>query len=159
MLGVKIYAVQAYPGGSSFPFYQECARRTGGVYLELRNFNLITEMFKAGRLRLIYVILLVYLFILRLVCYREKGVSHLQKYRKRLTSKLAGLDEVLDKLEHDQVPAALRANATNDWWQLENDNGHQRYVLGKSGGKNAAAFGKSAYTGIYIAPVPVTLLI
>ncbi|XP_045156402.2 uncharacterized protein LOC123522932 isoform X2 [Mercenaria mercenaria] len=46
-MGVKVYGVQALNATESTPFYEELAERTNGFYLQLKDFNLITDMFLA----------------------------------------------------------------------------------------------------------------
>ena len=46
---LQVYGVQALNNRESTPFYKELADRSGGFYLQLRQFNLITDMFLAGK--------------------------------------------------------------------------------------------------------------
>ena len=41
--------MQAYNNSDSTPFYKEIAERSGGFYLQLNHFDLITDMFLAGK--------------------------------------------------------------------------------------------------------------
>jgi hypothetical protein len=49
-MGVKVYGIHAMNNARSRPFYQEIARRTGGCYVQFKNFAVITEMFLAGEI-------------------------------------------------------------------------------------------------------------
>ena len=46
---LQVYGVQAYANAESTPFYKELAERSGGFYLQLSHFDLITDMFLAGK--------------------------------------------------------------------------------------------------------------
>jgi len=45
----QVYGVQAYANSSAVAFYEELAEKSSGYHLELKNFNLITDMFLAGK--------------------------------------------------------------------------------------------------------------
>ena len=47
---LQVYGVQAYENGESIPFYRELADKSGGFYLKLSHFDLITDMFLAGKI-------------------------------------------------------------------------------------------------------------
>ncbi|GAM27366.1 hypothetical protein SAMD00019534_105410 [Acytostelium subglobosum LB1] len=63
-MGVKIYGVKAL--GNS-PFYEEIAKRTGGVCINFKNFSFITEMFLA-------------------ICYREASKEKFKKFESELAT-------------------------------------------------------------------------
>jgi len=102
--GVKIYSVQAYNNYIATPFYQEMARRTGGVHLNLRSFSVITIMFQA-------------------VCYREASPEKLKEFRANILSQNQ-LDkdkqEIFDKLQFETTPPPL-GQQNSDWWSIELD--------------------------------------
>ncbi|XP_052796049.1 uncharacterized protein LOC128228656 isoform X2 [Mya arenaria] len=60
-MGVKVYGVQAMSETESTPFYQELSDRSGGFYLKMKDFKLITDMFLA-------------------VCYREADDGQLEEF-------------------------------------------------------------------------------
>ncbi|ESO94233.1 hypothetical protein LOTGIDRAFT_232476 [Lottia gigantea] len=60
-MGVKVYGVHAGGSVESKFFYQELADRSGGSYLPLKNFDVITDMFLA-------------------VCYNESDENHLEEF-------------------------------------------------------------------------------
>ena len=46
---LQVYGVQALNNHESTPFYKELSDRSGGFYLQLKHFSLITDMFLAGK--------------------------------------------------------------------------------------------------------------
>jgi len=46
--------VQALSKPNETPFYKELAERSDGFYLQLKDFNLITDMFLAGKRLMLY---------------------------------------------------------------------------------------------------------
>eukprot|EP01111_Echinosteliopsis_oligospora_P010121 TRINITY_DN3093_c2_g1_i1.p1 TRINITY_DN3093_c2_g1~~TRINITY_DN3093_c2_g1_i1.p1 ORF type:complete len:1039 (-),score=350.13 TRINITY_DN3093_c2_g1_i1:7-3123(-) len=114
--GVKIYAVQAYPSGWSRPFYEELARRTGGVALDLHHFHLIPEM-------------------MRSIVYKEHSLERLAEFEnslknsKRYHQSLAHLFKQI----RGQQEAALHTYHSN-WWNPDvTDRGERRYAYAKQG--------------------------
>ncbi|KAK3595181.1 hypothetical protein CHS0354_002782 [Potamilus streckersoni] len=99
-MGVKVYGVQAYQNQSSKEFYEELADHTGGYYLQLRNFDLITDMFLA-------------------VCYREADSEQLEAYVAEVEQEGRMTEDTkafLDKLEIPRTDA------------VESEKGPKRYV-------------------------------
>jgi len=111
--GVKIYSVQAYHNHVATPFYQEMARRTGGVHLNLRSFSVITTMFEA-------------------VCYCEASPEKLKEFRAKILSQNqldSDKQEIFDKLQFITPPPAL-GQQNSDWWSIELDrNKNTQYEL------------------------------
>ncbi|KAL3866875.1 hypothetical protein ACJMK2_044128 [Sinanodonta woodiana] len=103
--GVMVYGVQAYQKQSSQQFYEELADHTGGYYLHLRNFDLITDMFLA-------------------VCYREADPEQLQAYVAEVEQEGRMTEETktfLDKLEMPRMDVVESENRPKryvnaPWW-------------------------------------------
>ena len=52
----QVYGVQALNNHESTPFYKELSDRSGGFYLQLKHFSLITDMFLAGKKTVLFLI-------------------------------------------------------------------------------------------------------
>ena len=46
---LQVYGVQAQNVCGSTPFYQEVSDRSGGAYVNFKNFSIISDMFLAGK--------------------------------------------------------------------------------------------------------------
>ncbi|KAH3761121.1 Ras GTPase [Pelomyxa schiedti] len=141
-IGVKIYGVQAMPNPQYRSFFEELARRTGGLYVPFSNFNLITEMFLA-------------------VCYREANKAKLEKFAAEMKAdgKMnEAMTQMIDTLSQPDMekktkdkskPKESETTSTTttsapktpkynpscheDWWSRKNDHGSPQYrlVMGK----------------------------
>lgn len=119
-MGVKIYGVlcNRYDGPAKH-FYQELADQTGGCFLHLNHFNLITQMFLA-------------------VCYNESGGDQLEAFTEELEKegKMTEDTKILMKEITEKKPAEKSAESSNirrrhsyDWWyEKENSGKHPSYV-------------------------------
>eukprot|EP01113_Clastostelium_recurvatum_P019316 TRINITY_DN2277_c1_g1_i8.p1 TRINITY_DN2277_c1_g1~~TRINITY_DN2277_c1_g1_i8.p1 ORF type:complete len:1241 (-),score=385.36 TRINITY_DN2277_c1_g1_i8:37-3759(-) len=111
-MGVKIYAIQAYDYHECTQFYQELARRSGGVHISFTQYNLFNQMFMA-------------------VCHAEAGRDSLERYKDTLRKQggLNGnLQTIIDKIGSEMVPTGLRPVASA-WWDRAGDTGATRYTI------------------------------
>ncbi|XP_048736687.2 uncharacterized protein LOC125651889 [Ostrea edulis] len=110
-MGVKIYGVLCNRSeGTSKYFYEEIANQTGGCFLHLNHFNLITEMFLA-------------------VCYSESSEGQLEAFTEELEKegKLTEDTKVLMKEIGEKKPTEDSATPKIDvekkhdfdWWDVE----------------------------------------
>ncbi|KAH3751502.1 hypothetical protein DPMN_186063 [Dreissena polymorpha] len=106
-MGVKVYGVRAMNESRSTPFYQELASRSGGFYLKLKDFRLITDMFLA-------------------VCYREADNGQLETFAEevekegRLTEDTKTFLDELNK-QDKAIPIAEKEErktryVAEGWW-------------------------------------------
>jgi len=121
-IGVKIYGVQATPTAEYKPFYEEMAKRTGGLYVPFRNFSLITDMFLA-------------------VCYREANPEKLEKFAEeikqdgRMNAEMTQMMDALAKPNLEKEVESPKKEETKppqysyDWWDRRNDHGSPQYKL------------------------------
>jgi len=103
-------------------FYEEMGEHSGGVYLDLKKLDLITDMFLA-------------------VCYREFGGEHLETYRKevlaegRMNAEMTDMFSQLTRANSELTPAALKKatkseKTTGVWYQRKFDKGNSpRYFF------------------------------
>lgn len=63
--GINVYAVQALARRHATSFYQEMAKRTGGLHLELHQFNAVNDLIMA-------------------ICYKQEGEEALKKYEEEV---------------------------------------------------------------------------
>lgn len=112
-MGVKVYGVQALDCSSSTPFYEELAERTNGFYLQLKDFNLITDMFLA-------------------VCYREADNGQFDADQSQLDAFVEEVEKegrmtentklFLEKLQEEKPKEELSRASRNqryvkaEWW-------------------------------------------
>ncbi|KAH3758226.1 Ubiquitinconjugating enzyme subfamily protein [Pelomyxa schiedti] len=103
--GVKIYGCHCSPSTRVTPFYVDISRRSGGVYFTLKDFSLVTHMFKA-------------------VCYREYSIEQLRRYASEVTSseKMKEsmkdmFDAMIADLQFQDPPARL----SDPWWDISLD--------------------------------------
>ncbi|XP_061173269.1 uncharacterized protein LOC133182435 [Saccostrea echinata] len=111
-MGVKIYGVLCNRSeGSEKHFYEEIAEQTGGCFLHLNHFNLITQMFLA-------------------VCYSESSEDQLEAFTDELEKegKLTEDTKVLMKEIGEKKPKEDSAKANKekksysyDWWDIQID--------------------------------------
>eukprot|EP01117_Protostelium_nocturnum_P014428 TRINITY_DN5488_c0_g1_i1.p1 TRINITY_DN5488_c0_g1~~TRINITY_DN5488_c0_g1_i1.p1 ORF type:complete len:404 (-),score=155.14 TRINITY_DN5488_c0_g1_i1:45-1256(-) len=108
-MGVRIYAVQAYQSRSSEPFWRELARRSGGVYLRLSNFELMTDMFRA-------------------VCYHQAGEEKFEEFQKSIDKSSKSVNEMIKSLkqQNHEAPGPL-GEYDMEWWSLKLDTGNTEY--------------------------------
>ena len=52
----QVYGVRALNADGSLPFYKEIARSSGGQFLKLGHFDIITDMFLAGKAPILQVL-------------------------------------------------------------------------------------------------------
>ncbi|KAL4218460.1 hypothetical protein ACF0H5_023194 [Mactra antiquata] len=93
-MGVKVYGVQAMNRNESKPFYEELAERTNGFYLQLKDFNLITDMFLA-------------------VCYREADPGQLDAFVEEVQNEGRMTENTklfLDKLDETKITENKETN-------------------------------------------------
>ncbi|KAH3751130.1 hypothetical protein DPMN_185676 [Dreissena polymorpha] len=106
-MGVKVYGVRAMNETRSTPFYQKLASRSGGFYLKLKDFRLITDMFLA-------------------VCYREAANGQLETFAEevekegRLTEDTKTFLDELNK-QDQAIPIAEKEErktryVAEGWW-------------------------------------------
>ncbi|XP_071104580.1 uncharacterized protein [Haliotis cracherodii] len=106
-MGVKVYGVKANSSSASAkPFYEELAERSGGCFLELRHFNVITDMFLA-------------------VCYRESNEEQLDAFEREIEEKGEMTEEkkeMFKQLEEKSPETKAKAkkdrNVLADWWNV-----------------------------------------
>lgn len=113
-MGVKVYGVFCNSAdGNAKKFYEELADRTGGCFLRLANFSLITEMFLG-------------------VCYKESNQEQLEAFTEEL--KLEGklteeTKDLMKQLENTKPSKERKTKDTPsylkkykfDWWNFKQD--------------------------------------
>ncbi|XP_062610878.1 uncharacterized protein LOC134272693 [Saccostrea cucullata] len=109
-MGVKIYGVLCNRSeGDEKHFYEEIAEQTGGCFLHLNHFNLITQMFLA-------------------VCYSESSEDQLEAFTDELEKegKLTEDTKVLMKeigekkpKEDSAKPSKKKKTYSYDWWDVQ----------------------------------------
>jgi small GTP-binding protein len=157
--GIKIYGVHAMHNTEYRDFYEEMARRTGGLYINFSNFSLITDMFLA-------------------VCLRESSkekltqyVAEVEKKQEEQGSKAAeGMTEMLTQLQAPNMEKEVKEDEDQapptkpwDWWDPRNDHGACQYRLvngrwqpgsGPSSGSSSSSSSSSSYTASTSARAP-----
>jgi hypothetical protein len=108
--GVKVYGVQALSNRHAKPFYQYAADATGGVYINFKDFTLITDMFLA-------------------ICYREYGSEQLETYRQevmkqgRMNSGLSSIFRALSNQIMETLSPSQNCYSSLNfaWWDTKYD--------------------------------------
>ncbi|KAK7116338.1 uncharacterized protein [Littorina saxatilis] len=106
-MGIKVYGVHAGNTSQAAAFYEELAEVSGGHYLTLGHFDVITDMFLA-------------------VCYRESNEENLEAFVKEVEEAGRMTEErrqMFNRLEKNQAPAAQHNQQQN-----ENEQIPSRYV-------------------------------
>ncbi|XP_076444099.1 uncharacterized protein LOC143282368 [Babylonia areolata] len=118
-MGIKVYGVRALNQKASVPFYQELADVSGGHYLTMNNFDVITDMFLA-------------------VCYREANEEDLGEFEREVEAEGRMTEErrqIFDSL-HTQNPTRSQQDpshrrpereVTESWWERSRYQGNPQY--------------------------------
>ncbi|KAJ8304723.1 hypothetical protein KUTeg_018306, partial [Tegillarca granosa] len=101
-IGVKAYGVHCGGPCLASQFYMELAEQSDGCYLNLKHFNLITDMFLGEELQ-------------------QEG--KLKEDTKAIIEKVNESKEVKDK----KIKEAPKRYLSESWWDFNNDNGKPRY--------------------------------
>eukprot|EP00727_Mastigamoeba_balamuthi_P003492 m51a1_g1314 putative von willebrand factor type a (571) ;mRNA; r:221805-223707 len=136
--GVKIYGVHALNNLEFKDFYEEMARRSGGVYINFVNFSLITDMFLA-------------------VCYREANKEKLEAYKEevkqdgRMNEAMTQMIEELEKPNMEKkVAKEDRPTKPWDWWDPRNDHGSPQYSLKDGKWVNYSSGSRQTVDAMYV---------
>ncbi|KAF2078027.1 hypothetical protein CYY_000665 [Polysphondylium violaceum] len=92
--GIKIYGVRAL--GNSI-FYDDIAERSGGICINFKKFNLITEMFLA-------------------ICYREASKEKFEEYQKEINQGevCEEMNQIFDDLNQENFTVVKKEEMTKD---------------------------------------------
>lgn len=115
---VKVYGVHCGGPCLASQFYMELAEQSDGCYLNLKHFNLITDMFLG-------------------VCYKEADPGQLDAFTEelkqegRLTEDTKAIIEKLEEskeVKDKKIKEAPKRYLSESWWDFSNDNGKPQYT-------------------------------